>query len=298
MHGPSPLPMPQPPHLHPHHHPHHPHHHKSASKKKLSPLRPKSVSMDTSSALAGRLSKSIDGLNLRPSLIEQPGSHTVSGFSWHQHHQQKKVGPLRSKRNSEGTLQGWSSAQRLGQPADIQAFMRSGQGMPSVSFNTIPSHKLDLSSPISVEAGGSTTSVEIHHELFAPSPSTGTSPVGSKGSSPLGPSPQASNTQFRAPTDHVKPDLMTGREAGPQKQPQQPQQQQQQRRNPLHPHHAKLRSVSAKPSKKRAGDLLHTSPEHSTSMDYVGAEPRLQRRHTYQQDLPNLEKVRGSGFFF
>lgn len=256
------------------------HRHKSGTKKKLSPLRPKSVSVG-SMRVPGNLSKSIDGLNLKASVMEQPGSHTVSGLSWHQH---KKIVPLRNKRNSEGTLQGWSSAQRLGQPADIQALMRSGQGLPSASFNTLPynKHKLDLSSAAYQESG-STTSVEIRHEMFTPSPH---SPLGSKGSSPQGPSPQASNTHFRSSSDNFKVDPMSAREVSAQKH--------RRLQHPIPPHHAKLRSLSAKQRQEPYYTENHT-PEHSSSMKYVGVE---QRHHTYQQhDLPNLETGKVGGKF-
>lgn len=262
-------------------------HHKSAGKKKLSPLRPKSMSIG-SMAIPGNLSKSIDGLNLKPAHGQAAASHTVSGVSWQQH---QKVGPVRGKRNSEGALQGWGSFQRLGQPADIQAFMRSGHGMPAAgSFNTLPYNrrKLDLGGGGGGGGGslagmnqdaGSTTSVEIRQEMFAPAApqppppplqqSPSTSPLGSKGSSPLGPSPQASNSQFRSPADGQQ-----SVSAGKRKM-----------QHPLPPHHAhKSRSYSAKPA-KRGAEPYHMgnhTPEHSTSMKYVGAE---QRHHT----LPNLD---------
>lgn len=239
---------------------------KSASKKKLSPLRPKSVSLG-SPVGSGNLSKSIDGLNLKPAIIEQPGSHTVSGVAW-QH--QRKIVPIKTKRNSEGTLHGWSSVQRLGQqPADIQSLMFAGQGMPSTSLNTIPydTHKLDVSA--NTHETDSTTSVEISQEMFALS--NNPSPVGSKG-----PSPQASNSHFRSPANAEnfnKKDVMMVREAA------------QNHRHLQHPpHHAHYRSVSAKPSKRQ--ELGHH--EHSNSMEYMGIE--RQRQLSYrQQELPNLE---------
>lgn len=244
---------------------------KSASKKKLSPLRPKSVSMGSPVGCGGSLSRSIDGLNLKPSLIEQPGSHTVSGVSWQKH---RKVVPLRNKRNSEGTLLGWSSVQRLGQqPADIQSLMSAGQGMPSTSLSTIPydKHKLDITMA-NMHEPGSTTSVEISPEMFAPS--TNQSPAGSKGSSP-----QAS-TNFRP-----SPEIFMGREGPPSHQRLQ---------HPLPPH----RSVSAKPSRRpELHQVGQYAPEHSNSMEYVGMDkPRQLSLMQQRQELPNLdnEKVRNA----
>lgn len=243
---------------------------KSATKKKLSPIRPKSVSLG-SAGTGGGLSKSIDGLNLKPSLIEQPGSHTVSGIAWQQ---QRKVVPLKTKRNSEGVLQGWSSIQRLGQPADIQSLMRSGHGVPTTSLSAIPhdSHKLDVTAN-SHDNPGSATSVEILQEMFTQSANT--SPIGSKGSSPLGPSPQASNSHFRssgAPAESFKTDAMM-----PQNH--------RRMQHSLPPHHAHGRSSSAKPPTKQE-QLGHYTPELSNSMDYMGQRKAGYKR---QQELPNLD---------
>ena len=232
---------------------------KSASKKKLSPLRPKSVSIG-SPVGGGSLSRSIDGLNLKPSIIEQPGSHTVSGVAWQQH---RKIVPLRSKRNSEGTLHGWSSVQRLGQqPGDIQSLMWAGQGMPSTSLNTIAydKHRLDVSA--NMHEPGSATSVEISPDLFAPS--TNQSPVGSKGSSP-----QAS-THFRQPPNPENLMLANRR-----------------LQHPLPPHN---RSVSAKPSRRQELGMGQYVPELSNSMDHVGIERQKELGHLqHRQELPNLD---------
>lgn len=264
------------------------HPHKSTLKKKLAPLRPKSMSVGSGGMV--NLSKSTDGLNLKASLIEQPGSHTVSGIAWQQH---RKVVPLKTKRNSEGVLQGWSSIQRLGQPADIQSFMRIGQGMPSSSFNVIPfdTHKLDLSSHNNRETG-SATSVEISHEMFTPSAkSQPTSPIGSKGSSPQGPSPQASNAHFRS--ENCKVDPLSDRELSMS---------QKHNRHLQHPqNHIHHRSVSAKPSKRHEPHyMVEYPPEHSNSMKYVGIDSQRQGQnpgYLYQQDLPSLDDSKVNNFY-
>ena len=265
----------------PHPHPHAHGRHKSASKKNLSPLRsrPKSVSMGAMT-VPGNLSKSIDGLNLKPAIVEQPG-----GMSWHRH---KKIVPMGSKRHSEGMLRGWGSAQRLGQPADIQAMMQRGQGMPSASYNTLsyPRHKLDTNAfngGVMNQEMGSDTSVEIRHEMFTPGPSVNTSPGGSKGSSPLGPSPQASNYHFRSPSDSFKMDPVS-----------QKQRRVQQHHMPIGGAPSKSRAVSAKrPAAAEQRYMANHTPEHSASMKYVGTEQ--QRHHNmYPHDLPCLEDPRVS----
>jgi hypothetical protein len=235
---------------------------KSASKKKLSPLRPKSVGVGTSFG-SPNLSKSIDGLNIKPSIIEQPGGHTVSGVAWQPH---RKIVPLKTKRNSEGALHGWSSVQRLGgqPPADIQSLMSAGQSMPSTSLNPIPydKHKLDVTTSNS----GSVTSVD--HEMFTLS--NNPSPQESKG-----PSPQASNSHFRQPGSTEG--LMIGREV-PRHQ------------HPLPSHQTHNRSSSAMPTKR--WDMGQHAPEHSNSMEHVGVERQRQLNqyhHYHHQELPSLE---------
>lgn len=251
-----------------------PHVHKTTSKKKLSPLRPKSVNLGS---IDGNLSKSIDGLNMKASIIAQPGSHTVSGISWQQQQQHQKMVPVHAHRNSEGVLQGWSSFQRLGQHADIQALMRSGQGMPSSSFNTMyDAHKPEISSASKSREYGSAISVEITQELFTPNAaaqpkSPEISPIGSKGSSPLGPSPQASNSQFHKKVDPI----------------QQPKHKQM--KQPISTHHAHLRSISAKPSKRRSPyQMGHHAPEHSNSMGYMGVEQH-KTTNLQEKEPANLE---------
>lgn len=143
--------------------------------------------------------------------------------------------------------------------------------MPSTSFNTIPydMHKLDVTT--NTHGAGSTTSVEISHDMFAPS--NNPSPVGSKG-----PSPQTSNSHFRPPANAEnfnKKDVMMVREVS-----------QNHRRLQHPPHHTHFRSASAQPPNRQ--EVGHRAPEHSNSMEYVGMEK--QRQHSYhQQELPNLE---------
>ena len=174
---------------------------------------------------------------------------------------------------------GWSSQQRLGQPADIQALMYVG-GIPSSSYNALPhdTHKLEISS--NNQEYGSATSVEISHEMFAPSApqSVGNSPGGSKGSSPLGPSPQASNAHFRSLGENPKAEVM------PEQKPRWMQQ-------PLPPQHSG-RSLSAKPSKKHTHHLGQHMPELSTSMGYVGVDHKRSNHnpHSYNED-PMDEKA-------
>ncbi len=253
--------------------------HKSSSKK-LSPLRPKSVNLGSKDVV---LSKSIDGLNLRPPVTPQPGSHTVSGIQW------KKRQPMlqlekKGKSMEGGALRGWSSSQRLGQAADIQGLMLSG--MPSSSYNAIPhdKHKLDTSS-INRDYG-SATSIEISHDLFAPSPrspSSNTSPVASKGPSPQGPSPQgpspqgpspqASNSHFRPSSESTRYDPLG--EVLSQKH---------RRHHTLN--HKSHRSSSAKPSKKSG--MHHMPAELTNSLGHVGMEQKNGYHHNHEE-LPSLE---------
>jgi len=186
---------------------------KHASKKKLRPLRTKSSS-NSSRQVNPQLSKSIDGLNLQPAvLMAQPGSHNMPNMSWQQ------ARTIQGRRNSLGTAanQGWaSSTQRLGQPADIRGLMVSRTASQDYDV-----HRLDISgrgratSPHGRNNSntGSVTSVDINPELFSPTTAGGvggesghsshsTTPMGSKGSSPqgptpLGPSPQASKSHFK-----------------------------------------------------------------------------------------------------
>lgn len=285
----------------------HHHVHKSTMKKKvLGPLRPKSVSLGSAPAGAGNLSKSIDSLNIRHSVI--PGSHTVSGIAWQQQQQyqqqqqqQKMMPSLKNKRNSEGVIHGWSSNQRLGQPADIRSLMLgSGGGMgsgaaSSNAFNSIPydMHKLDVSS--ANHDYGSATSVEISNEMFTHSPQShsphnSASPLGSsspqQGPSPQGPSPQASNSHFRSTGDggpSLRVDMAPG-ELSSQKARRRQQQ---------------SRSYSAKQVKKGQS---HFPPELTTSMRHMGPPDHLHHQLYQQQkgggdyhkeQLPNLEEKVG-----
>ena len=238
--------------------------HKSSPKQKLNPLRPKSVNLSPGDGL----SKSIDGLNLKPSIIAQPGSHTVSGISW--------LAPLSAtRRKSDGLIQGWASNQRLGQVADIQAMMRT----PFSSYNPVPydAHKLDLSSNSNREYG-SDTSVEISHEMFRtniPSHSNNISPVGSKGSSPQGPSPQASDSHFRSSGEHLQGDPARG-----------PSHKHRRIQHQLPATQLNNRSLSAKPVRLYMGQ--HIPPELSSSMGRIDQQKNNPFRSNCE-DLPSLE---------
>ena len=181
----------------------------NTSKQKLKPLRVKS-SLSSKPASA-QLSKSIGSLNLQ--------SFTASQISCMQQQcLQKQMMPLTARWNSKGVIQGWASNQRLGQLADIQAFMKND--LPSPSYNSIPydMHRLEVGGGETGQHHGqynsdSASSVEISHELFSPRGvgggrgtgysnylySNSTSPLSSfpQVTSSLGTSPQTSKVHFR-----------------------------------------------------------------------------------------------------
>ena len=281
------------------------------SKKKLRPLRTKSSST-SSRPITPQLSKSIDGLNLQPMLMAQPGSHTMSGVNW------DPARNIQYRRNSLGVVhQRWASNQRLGQPADIQGLMANG--MSSQAYNSsYEIHRLEVggggnTSPHGRSNTGSITSVEINTELFTPSGGGGggsghssqvysnsTTPMGSKGSSPqgtpLGPSPQASKIHFRPspaeqgkyPVDHAyyhhqqqHPFIGGGGAKDMPPQGWAPQN--------LPPTHASRRTTSAKPSLRlHPHTSQQVAPDMSTSVGNMRSHEKPATLLNGGQNLPKI----------
>ena len=219
----------------------------------LNPIRQKSATMGGKQHLSG----SIDAqLHLR-GLSHPPSPHTMS-----------MVHPAQalSRRQSLGQVPvGWSSpnsfqhGQRASGSASIMGLMQNG---PPVS--PYASIQADV---YAMGESGSTTSVAIKPDLFIMPVSGSPSPQGPSPQASVGPSPHASNSQFRSSSgggENYGVDPISGGDLA-HKRP-----------HPYHSNHGHghgyNRSMSAKPLRPHSLYDGQLPPEMTNSVGYIGPE--------------------------
>ena len=236
----------------------------------LNPIRQKSATMGGKQHLSG----SIDQLHMR-GLSHPPSPHTMSAV--HPANSQ-------SRRQSFGQVPvGWATSNsfqqghRTNASASIMGMMQREKSHPLSPYTSVQDDMHTLGE------SGSATSVAIKPDLFTMPVSGSPSPQGSSPQESVGPSPQASNSQFRSERgggggggESYKVDPISGGDLS-HKRP-----------HPYHPNHGNghghSRSLSAKPLRPHSMYDGQLPPEMTNSVGHIGQGMEHHSHANYNHD--------------
>ena len=241
----------------------------------LNPIRQKSATMGGKQHLSG----SIDQLHMRglshPPLNPQAMSvvHPVNGHSRRQSLGQVPVGWASSNSFHQG-----GGGHRASGSASIMGLMKGG-GPPLSPYASVQDD-------MHMGESGSTTSVAIKQDLFTMPVSGSPSPQGPSPQGSVGPSPHASNSQFRSERgggggggENYKVDPISGDLSHKRPHPYHP--------NHGHSHshgHGHSRSLSAKPLRPHSMYDGQLPPEMTNSVGYIGQGMDHHNHANYNHD--------------